>query len=329
MAAMASASVGPHAASLDAAVEFLTHHEYDRAKHELRQLLTANPLDFDATYLLLATEQTRILDYESYTIEGDAFMCCLDSVQRTLQQRLPALRGADSTRCLFYIGNVYGGRSLMMAKNDRWLPAIKQSMTSVSYLKQVVKRDSTFSAAYLGIGVYNYYLDKNLKWVPLLGSRHAQGVGEIWRATAAPTPYGLGAKNSLCWILIEQGRLIEADSIASSVVAAMPNNTVFLRIKGLLAVYLQRWGDAERIGWRLVDLSVKRSPTNWSDLTLGYQLAVQAADKLGRQQDARAAARRAFALQIPASARKIPYVEKHLHAIEETVAKYAVEPDKP
>jgi hypothetical protein len=314
-----SAPVLSGAAKLDSAVYHLAMQDYGRAANQLTSMLQSDPGDIDALYMLLATRQTEILDYETYTVEDSSYYCLADSVTRVLTARLPGLRGSDSVRCLFYIGNIQGGKGVMLAKNERWLAAASVALSSMSAFREVIRRDSTFYAAYLGSGVFDYYLSKTLKWFPGFGDRAAKGMGEIVLATQAPFPYNFAAKNSLCWILYDQHDYARVDSIAATVLAEFPNNTVFVRIRALVAMRMGNWTVARAEAQRLIEASSRRTPVNWSDLTCGYHIAVQALDGLGLHDSVLVKAREARALSVPPRCHAIPYVDRHLAAIDEIV----------
>lgn len=313
---------------MDSAVVWLVDQQYARASEKLHALLSQNPDNLDALYMLLANRQTRILDYESYTIEGEEYYRYADSVMEVMERKIGSLRGSDSLRCLFYIGNILGGKSIMLAKNEKWLPAIPFAYQSVSILKEVTKKDPSFHAAYLGTGVFDFYLSKSLKWIPTFGNKEQSGIAQIKKATTAPFPYNLVAKNSLCWILIEQGKLREADSIAATVTREFKENTIFLRIRALIAMYRHDWDQAEILSTRLISLSKSRHPVNWSDMTCGYRVLVSAHHGRGRKDQAIHEAREAFALKIPDRFRSIPYIRDHLAQVEAIVTSYEPSGDK-
>ncbi len=317
-----AAPLFPLSPQIDSAVSLLVAQDYAGASHRLESILSKRPEDFDALYMSLATRQTRILDYESYTIEGQRYYAYADSILTTLTRRLPALRGHDSLRCLFYIGNIHGGKSIMLAKNEKWITAISMAYSSVKILDEVIERDADFHAAYLGTGVFDFYLSKSLKWLPTFGNKESQGIKKIRVATRAPFPYNLVAKNSLCWIMMEQGKLAMADSIAETVTRVMPMNTIFLRIRALIAMYRKNWVQARVLSSKLIELSSDRKPVNWSDMTCGYRILVNAYDGLGEKEKAISEARKAFGLAIPKKYKEIPYIREHLGNIEAIVTPY-------
>jgi hypothetical protein len=307
----------------------LVKQEYAAARCALKDALDRDSANCEALYLLHAIEQTEILDYEAYSIRGDRFMILSDSILGILQARLPSLSGSDSVSCLFYIANVYGGKSVLLAKTGNLLFAIKDAVTSVSLLKEVLSRDSTMVAAGLGIGVFQYYLSKSFKWLPYVDANsEKEGIGQVEMATNASYPYGIAAKNSLCWILLEKKALGRADSIAISVLKELPDYTVFIRIRCMIALWNKQYGKALSLGERLARLSLGRNPVNWSDFVLAHYAIAQGNEGIGKRDEAVAAIERLRTANIPQEYKTLPPVKKNLRRISALKKKIAAPPEK-
>ena len=301
----------------------LVKQQYQAAKTYLADYLKNAPDDNEALYLRVAVDQTEILDYESYSIQNAQFTKTADSIRTVLEGRLAKLHGKDSVRCLFYIANIYGGLGVIMGKTGEWFPSVKSSMTSITMLKEVLRLDSTVIAASLGVGIFHYYLSKSFKWLPFIDERsEEEGIRNVERATRAPFPFGFAAKNSLCWILIEHQEYRRADSIALSVLAEAPDNTIFLRIRCLIALWDKRFDDAVALGKRLAQLSNARSPVNWSDLVLAHYVMSSGNDALGREKEAVAAADYILNAPMPPKVQDIPPIKRNLKKIQAIRKKY-------
>mgnify|MGYP006278739959 CR=1 FL=1 len=300
-------------AELDSALTDLVAQRYDAAGSRLVSRLNRNPGDVDALYLLLATKQTRILDYESYAFEGDRFVSLADSVADVFRRSLPRRRGADSVRCLFYLGNTYGGISLILGKKGNLLSAARKALTSVAMLSRVQELNPSMWEAYLGTGIFKYYLSETLGWLPGTGARAAEGIREVRIATRAPFPYNLAARNSLCWILIEREHYGMADSVARTVLSTHPRNTIFLRIRAHVALKQGKLQRAEALARNLVDISGSRLPVNWCDLLSGYHVLLRCLDTKNVDSDRIVElCDRAESLKIPEKYRLISHVQDHL-----------------
>jgi hypothetical protein len=302
--------------SFAAAETLLVKQGYRTADSCLAAYLQGAPEDNAALYLRVAIEQTELLDYESYNLHGERFLTVVDSVRKVFEDRLPGLKGQDSTMCLFYIANMYGGMGVIKAKMGRWVPAIKSSMKSVSLLKEALARDSALCAARLGIGAFHFYLSKSFKWLPFIDeSSENKGVREIEKAVSAPFPFSFAAKNSLCWILIDQELFERADSVALSALAEAPGNTIFLRIRCLIALWSKQYDRALELGQQLAEKSIMRDPANWSDYVLAYYVLTGSYEGLGKIREALGAARHILEAKIPSEFRTLPPIKKNLKRV--------------
>jgi len=299
----------------DSADSSLLRQDYVSATRSLGEALRVDPRHPGAIYRLIMIRQTEILDYESYVIHGRGFIRYSDSLLQVLKIVQSGLRGRDSLDCLFYVANTVGGRAVIQAKVGNWFAAIGDAYTSMNLLHQILDADSAYLAAYLGLGIFDYYLSQNLKWIPWFGDRKKEGIRNIRKAAGAPFPFDIGAKNTLCWILIEQDRYAEADSICRAVLDRYPDNSVFLRVASCIRHWTHEWSAAIGEGRRLIAVSEKRTPVNWSDLLAGYWVLVDCYNQLGNTSECARAADRALALKIPEPYAKISYVQQHLSSI--------------
>lgn len=308
---------------LDSAKIYLVNQQYASAENSLEKILRVDPRNAEAAYLLLAAEQTRILDYESYTIDADYYLEKANAAVKNLSGLLAGKNGRDSLLCLFYIGNIQGGVSVIQAKVGNWPAAVKSGASSIGAFKRVIKAMPEYYPAYLGLGIFNYYISQNLKWLPFFQDRREEGLEQIRLATGAEFPYSYSAKNSLCWVLIERNEYRAADSIASAVLAELPANTIFIRLKARIAYWQKDYPAAMTWARKLVAMSEKRVPVNWSDLLSGYQILVGGSDAAGRRNECLAYCRKALASPVPEPYTKISYVKKHLRYIADIQKKYA------
>lgn len=302
---------------LDSVQLDLVKQKYSSAQKKLSNYLQKNPNDINALYLHLAVYQTEILDYESYHVDSPKYITVADSIKSVLEKRIVSLKGKDSLICLFYLANVYGGISLMHAKTGNWIDGVKCGMNSVSLLKQVKKALPSFYAAYLGIGVFNYYFSTSLHWLPFANGRWQEGLSNIETAVNSEFPFNYAAKNSLCWILIERKDYKRADSIATSVLLEFPYNTIFLRIKALVNLRCGNYQEAIKNASLLLSLSQVRDPVNWSDFVASYYILVESYFQSGMISEMRCAADAILKEEIPQDYSSVPHIKKNLKCIKE------------
>jgi hypothetical protein len=305
------------ASSLAVVDTLIAKQEYAAASALLSHHLDSVPADNNALYMLVAVEQTRILDYESYQIEGDSLYNTADSIKKVLTSRIPQLTGKDSVQCLFYIATIDGCMSVLQAKKGEILPALKNAIESVTMLNEVVRLDSSRYEAYMGIGLFHYYLNKSFKWLPFIDANsEMEGIVKVQQATFAQFPYDYAAKNSLSWILMERYKNKQVDSIAAGVLSIYPDNTIFLRIRCLNALWSKQYATAVSLGENLAKVTLKRLPENWSDMVLAYYVIASGNDKRGKKKEAIAAADYILGAPIPIKYREIPHIKKNIRRIQ-------------
>jgi hypothetical protein len=307
---------------IDSAKIYLMTQDYRKAERMVNMISDKQSEKKEALYLSCAIKQTEILDYESYPIDGEVFLRHADTVFHELSYYLPLEKGKDSLECMFYIGSTLGGMGIIQAKIGNWPFGVRNAMASVGYFKQIIKNDPEFKAAYLGIGIFNYYLSENFKWLPFFGDKREEAIKQMQLATLAPFPYNYASCNSFCWILIARGQIGTADSVATRVLIKYPNNTMFIRIKVRIALAKNQWKDALILSRKLIDLSKKRDPQNWSDILCGYQAMLVSYDNLGLKKECLDTSGKVVSMDIPEPFRKIQYVKKHLKYAAEIRKKY-------
>jgi hypothetical protein len=305
----------------DSAQKLLVQQKYSSAQKLIGGYLKNNPIDNEALYLSFAIEQTRILDYESYMIDWKDYQVFADSLRTVFEKRLPELHGDDSVVCLFYLANVYGGMSIVQAKTGNWFDAVKNAVPSVSLLKEVRRLQPDFYAAYLGLGVFNYYLKNSFKWLPFVDDKE-DDLKTLETALKASFPFDYAAKNTLCWILIEKNQFKRSDSLALTVLKEVPDNTIFFRIRLMVALWTQQYTTTLQMADRFIKMTMTREPRNWSDLVAGYSAKIDAYEATGDIAAMKNAINSISKMKIPPEYAAIPHIKKSLKRINDLKVKY-------
>lgn len=322
VAGILSSSGVPGQQDLDSALYFLVHQNYKDAHSYLQKYSSENPTDNEAIYLSFVIDQTRILDYESFYTESEAFVSTAESLKTVFEKRLVSLKGKDSIECLLYIANIKGGVSIILSKTGNWLEAARNAIGSISILKKVKKLDPDCYEANLGIGVFNYYLSSSFKWLPFVHGKEKEGIRLVETALNSRFPYNYAAKSSLCWILIEQQNFRKADSLARSVLDELPDNTIFLRISAYISLWSGKYNAAREHALRILKSAEGREPCNWSNLVTAYHVIVSSYIEQKNTRDAYLAAEEFMAKQIPQQYADLPHIKKNIKIIADVQKKY-------
>ena len=97
-------------------------------------------------------------------------------------------KNEDDIDALFYLGNTYGYLGSWYGETGSWFKAFRYGRKGKKYLKRVIKKDPDYNDAYLGLGMFHYYLDvlpkiiKPLSFLLGLGGDKEKGIDEINRA---------------------------------------------------------------------------------------------------------------------------------------------------
>lgn len=298
--------------AVDSVLNLIMNQEYGEAFKYCDLKMSLDPLDVDARYLKLVTLQSQLADYESYALDGPGCISMAESLLILIDNRMSlAQSGIETQKLDLYKGNIFGVLGIVKAKRGSILLSIKDARMSYDYFKKVKKETSAFPDALYGLGLFDYYLGDNLKWIPGLGKRARSGLDQLYAASNSDSPFRFGAKNSLLWILMERGEFYAADSIASEVLQKYPQNTLFLQVKSRAVYGAKQYQQAIELAEELIRLSLKRKTINWCDVLSGYQLICLCWLKLGNQKNAQEIAAKALSFTIPADTLKIEWVQKH------------------
>ena len=305
--------------ALDIGEKLIVSQRYAEADSYYRAKLCHDSLDDFARYMVLTTHQTKLVDYESYEIDGDAFIDQADSAISFFQNECG--KPCGNTRCRFFLGSVLGMKALVETKQGNLLGGLSDSRHAASILSDARSADPTFLPAALGIGVYNYYVGNSLSFIPGNIERENNGLDEIKLAASDTYALGLGSRNVLGWIFYDRKQYAQTDSIALLSLNNWPGNSIFMRmhIRALLA--LKRELDCEVSAKILADASFKRNPVNWSDLLSAYQAAALSAMNRGDHAAAAAYCKKGLSFHVPPESFRIIYVKRHWDYLKDLLGK--------
>ncbi len=264
----------------------------------------------DSLFLLAMLRSGKVVDYESYAIDGKDIIKMTEIAEDTF---LPLLSTPDSLKGLYYLGMSLGYRGLCQMKMGDLFGGAKSSGKSVEYLERLVKHDSMAIEAYSSIGLYKYYLQSSLKWVPFTGKKE-NGLNLVEKAFKGDKWYNISAKQSLFWIYIDEKRYEDAQMVIDDLKAIAPKNSVVLRAELKLFTLLKRYRLALKASDILADLS--RNRDNWADYLWSQRAKALALFALKKHEEAQMVCQKALGEKIPAQSLKIEWVQKHQKEIK-------------
>ncbi len=298
----------------DTLTHLLMLQDYNQALKYTDSIISKNPENADAHYMRLNIMQSLMLDYESYPNDS-TFIGEANAYLKLLKKLKKRCSKDECTKQMLFEGNVIGAIALVQTKQEKWIDGFKNARNSVNILGKTYKRDSSFYEACLATGVYDYYVGKTFKWVPFVGMREDKGIRQIEKAASRNSIFRFAAIHSLLWILIEQEEYEKADSLVSGLMNRYPENTILLRIKTRNEFLRKNYDTAMVLAKRLVDISSKRFPLNWSDMYSGYEVIIRILDERGETLKCQQVVTEALSYEVPESAKKIVYVRDNLSFI--------------
>ncbi|MBN1982795.1 MAG: hypothetical protein JW795_14775 [Chitinivibrionales bacterium] len=307
----------PHDPAVQLAVGYMLQQRYTDARVYLDSILKKNPENMQALYCRLYVFQTELVDYESYTLHGDAYLKSVDSVIAIIEKKRKKASAQQQLQHQFLIASLYSTQSLVLAKQERWLKAVTLARSALKVLEKVKKSDTACYDASYFIGAFNYYLGQNLFWLRFFSKKSEYGLEEMKKAACYSPIFNTAAATSLAWIYIQRNELNRADTTISSLLLKNPDNTMFIRIKTRLLVVQKCFPQAIGYGRKLIVISSNRPTVNWSDLLSGYQTVIESYSSLNDTANCRKAITEALSLKIPPEAHGLIYVQKHLKYIYE------------
>ena len=94
-------------------------------------------------------------------------------------------KNKDDIDALFYLGNTYGYLGRWYGEEGKWIKAFWNGRKGTNYLKKVIEKDPEYYDAYLGLGMYHYYVDVLPKFIKVLsfllggGGDREKGLEEV------------------------------------------------------------------------------------------------------------------------------------------------------
>ncbi|HOY44420.1 MAG TPA: hypothetical protein PKY55_06670 [bacterium] len=204
LAAHAPLSGQPPAALLRQGVELGVIHDYEPALDLFGRLSTVYPGRPEGPFYRAAIHQSMMLDFESDEWQELFYADLEEAIHRALQQLRLQPEDAEAR---FYAGAAYAYKSAQLSRDGKYWPAYRAIQSSLDYLEPLLKEDSTWCDALLGVGTYQYWRSRitiKLSWLPFFPDRRREGIAMITRAAACAQLSPASAWSNLAWISIRE-----------------------------------------------------------------------------------------------------------------------------
>lgn len=290
---------------IETVTEFLLEQKYEDAE----RIIIRTPLSQeDSLFLEVITQQAKIVDYESYNTEGKEFLQLCETARTAFQQIEEYKRPLLTT---YYLGTMEGAAALTRGKRGDLMGALTGSNISKRNLDIVIKKDSSFIPGYFGIGMRRYYSASVLNKVGMGKKKLTSSIEQMEISANEETALGYSVLPSLFWIYMDHEMYEKAEAISDRFLKRYPENTLMLRGVGKLQLTQKMYDSAMAIGHRLMKISLKRTPENWSDYYSGGVTVVSALYSTGELRAAIDEIDRLLALEHDKTTLDLEWVKKH------------------
>ncbi|RMF55904.1 MAG: hypothetical protein D6748_14515 [Calditrichaeota bacterium] len=157
-------------------------------------------------FYLGATYQARMLDEENYD-SLQAFTELMDTTIKLAKECLK--KNENDVWALFFEGSAYVYKSYMDSKLGKMWRSYRNAARGVNRLEKVLKKDSSFYDAYLGIGSFKYWKSsktRSLKWLPFFSDERDRAIPLILKAIDKGKFTQRVGRDQLAWIYMDYGK---------------------------------------------------------------------------------------------------------------------------
>lgn len=218
--------------------------DYDASVQLAIKLREEYPDTPAGVFALLANYQTLMRNYRVriYEAQYDSLIeLCIKLTQKSIKNL------KKDGRNYFYLGCVYGSRSIYYARRGKLMSAFKDGSKVLTNFKKALAYDPEFYDSYYGLGLYNYWLGAKAKFLRFLSfskDRRHEGIEQIKLAIAKGRFLYIDGMYGLTTIYYNEGDYEKALEINDKLYQKYPTNPSLLYMRGRIYQALQRWSEA-------------------------------------------------------------------------------------
>ncbi len=286
-------------AEIDSVSHFVLQQEYDKAL-----LFTTTMSDKrSASYCSLFVINSRMVDYESYAIDGPSFE------KRAAQ----FIEQQDKKNELshYYGAMVQGMRGLSLIKRGNKVSGALESRGSSKALEKLYKSNKTEVSLLQAVGLSRYYMASTFA---LIGGSTNEGLSLLSKAVASPGITSYFSCQSAIWVYIDEKNYPKSIAMADHILKQYPHNSLALRGKAH-AQFLAKSTKAKQTVEQMLQIARSRDIPNRADQLSAYVKLIYIYKKSDTEK-AKALIKDALALPLTDSEKQITWVIKHLKTIK-------------
>ncbi len=217
--------------------------DFANAETTFRKLISDYPENPAGRFFLATIDWWKILVDIDNEANDDLFFQKLEDVIYQCDKILES--NPDDVNALFFKGGAIGFRGRLRAIRESWLKSVDDGREALPIVQHAAKLDPNNKDVLLGFGLYNYYAAVIPDQFPLVkplmiffpSGDKAKGIEQLNEVAHT----GKYSKYEAQYFLMtlysnNEGNPYKADEYATSLLKEFPNNPVFVRWKGRIAV---------------------------------------------------------------------------------------------
>ncbi len=264
----------PDFAIINRGIVYTISEKYDSALQVFNNLIALYPEHPAGYFLTAALWQSRMMDYETRQWEPEFYLGIEKAITKARQYLENNPQDAYAN---FFLGGALSYKSFQLARNKKYIPAIRIALKSVSVLNKTIEIDSTLCDSYLGVGSYLYWRSKitqKIAWLPFFSDQRKEGIANLLQACECGRFSKWAALSNLAWIYIEEKEYDKAIQIAENGLDRFPSSRFFLWPLGDAQMKSENWNAAIDTYKKLLVL-VQRDTINnhYNEIVINLKLA--------------------------------------------------------
>nr|HQI49948.1 hypothetical protein [bacterium] len=175
------------------------------------------------------------------------------------------------------------------SREGKYWPAYRAIQSALDYLEPLLRQDSTYCDARLGIGTWQYWRSRvtfHFSWLPFFPDRRREGIANILRASECTRFSPASAWSNLTWIYLREKQYDHAIAFARLGLARYPSSRFFLWPLAEAQFLKTDWAAALESYTALLHVTRRAAHNNgYNELVILWKIA-QCCDALGEKQRA-------------------------------------------
>ncbi|OGL47511.1 MAG: hypothetical protein A2149_01065 [Candidatus Schekmanbacteria bacterium RBG_16_38_11] len=256
--------------SIEKSIDYLYNLDFDKAKLELNKAIEADKENPAGYFYTAMVYWERILsnpyDKEAFNLFQDWTSKSIEVAEKRIKEK-----GKDS-ESLFYLGGSYGFKARRDLIKKDWWQALWNARKGRFYLKEAFELNPQNYDTYLGLGMYDYFLDKMPKIIKFfsfflsLSGNKTLGLEELTKCATQ----GKFAKTEAKYVIVSIYTYLEKDyskalPFAIELNEKYPRNPRFYYTTAIVYSKMKIWDEALKLTDEISEKTKKGEPNFTSD----------------------------------------------------------------